>query len=103
MLKYPWTKPVLIVCGLMIASCATKPVPLTVAPPRLELPIEAIQPCALPQLGQGGALSDLEVAYVERGQALIACDLARQAAVDTLKSERALIAHWQAKLAGYRQ
>jgi hypothetical protein len=48
-------------------------------------------------------MADLEIAYIERGRALIACDLARQAAVDTLISERHFVGLWQAKLAGYRQ
>ena len=101
--KHPWLLIVLTVCALMISSCATRPVPLPVAPPQLAIPPEVTQPCDLPQLGKGAVLADLEVAYVERGRALVACDLARQSGYDTLVHERRLIALWQAKLAGYRQ
>ncbi|HYC67592.1 hypothetical protein [Brevundimonas sp.] len=38
---------------------------------------------------------DLEVAYVARGAALVACDAARSLAVETLLAERALQDRWR--------
>ena len=99
MRHYPWILRGLIACGLMIASCAPMAKPLPVAPPLLTLPVQAQTPCDLPQLPVAASLADLEVGYVERGEALVACDLARQLAVETLVHERALIAAWQARLA----
>ena len=98
-----WIKSASIACGLMIVSCAPTPPVLAVAPPRLNLPEQAGQACDLPQLPEAASLADLEVAYVERGQALLVCDLARQLAVETLINERALVAAWQASLARTRQ
>ncbi|MEG1452588.1 MAG: hypothetical protein RSC22_07310 [Brevundimonas sp.] len=37
-----------------------------------------------------GDLAALEVAYMRRGQQILACDAARALAVETLKQERAL-------------
>lgn len=39
-------------------------------------------------VGASATLTDLAAAYVMRGEDLVACDLARQAAVQTLKDER---------------
>jgi hypothetical protein len=39
--------------------------------------------------------ADLERVYVERGEALIACDGARRLAVDTLTAERELQDRWR--------
>jgi hypothetical protein len=58
-------------------------------PIRLSLPVEAMRPCRLVILGPEPTLADLEAAYMERGEALVACDAARRLAVMTLVAERA--------------
>tara|TARA_R110000782_G_scaffold13727_1_gene40276 strand:+ start:1401 stop:1544 length:144 start_codon:yes stop_codon:yes gene_type:complete len=40
-------------------------------------------------------VADLEIAYMTRGSDLLACDAARQLAVDILLAERALLARWR--------
>ena len=64
------------------------------APPRLELPPEAVRPCALPRLTTDARERDLDRLYAERGAAVVACDAARRLAVDTLLTERDLIDAW---------
>lgn len=43
------------------------------------------------------ASADLEAGYMGRGADIVACDAARQLAVDTLKAERALQDRWRAE------
>lgn len=44
----------------------------------------AFEPCRLPVLPDGPvAWSDLERVYLERGEAIVACDLKRQLAVES--------------------
>jgi hypothetical protein len=50
--------------------------------------------CQLPQLSEAATQADLEAAYVQRGAAIVACDLARQVAVETLRAERSLMRRW---------
>ena len=64
------------------------------APPRLELPPEAVRPCALPRLAADAHEGDLDRLYAERGAALVACDAARRLVVDTLATERDLVDDW---------
>lgn len=49
----------------------------------------------LDRLPQTPTEGDLEVAYVARGAALVACDTARELAVETLEAERALQDRWR--------
>lgn len=74
--------------ALMIASCAASRPISTAAPPRLALAEFATRPCALTILPPEPTTADLEVGYVERGAQLVACDLARRTAVETLLAER---------------
>ena len=76
-------------CAIMTANCAASRPP-SVAPPRLVLPDEAVQPCQLAVLPDRPTRADLDAAYVKRGAQLVACDAARRLAVDTLLAERAL-------------
>ncbi len=78
----------------MTASCAASP-PLSVEPPRLTLPRAATTPCVLERLPEVPTQADLEIAYIERGVRLIACEGARALAVDTLLAERALQDQWR--------
>ena len=73
---FRWHHAVPVACALMTASCAGLPPPSAPVPPQLILP-------------------DLEVAYMARGGDLVACDAARQLAVDTLLAERALQVRWR--------
>ena len=54
----------------------------------MPLPPEAERPCALAVLQPPGDLAALEAAYMQRGAQIVACDAARQMAVDVLKVER---------------
>jgi|TARA_R110002124_G_scaffold19913_5_gene79203 uncharacterized lipoprotein YajG len=95
---YPWHLAVPAACALMIASCAGLPPPSAPEPPQLTLPQAATTPCSLTRLAEAPTLADLEVAYMTRGGDLLACDAARQLAVDTLLAERALLARWRRAL-----
>lgn len=90
----------LLVCALMITSCAGLRPASAVAPPRLQLPTLSLQPCQLAQLPEAPTQADLEIAYAARGSALVACDAARNLAVETLEAERALQDRWRALEAG---
>ncbi len=83
----------------MTASCAAS-IPPSAFPPRLPLPQAAIRPCVLDRLGEKPTQGDLEVAYVARGAALVACETARELAVNTLLAERALQDRWREEQAG---
>jgi hypothetical protein len=48
-------------------------------------------------------LADLEVAYMERGARLVACESARASAVETLMAERALQDRWRRETDGRRR
>lgn len=53
------------------------------APPRIDPPDLATQPCRLPVLPDGAVTwTDLERVYLERGEALVACDQARRLALE---------------------
>lgn len=78
----------------MTASCATSHPP-SAEPPRLALPEAATRPCVLARLPDAPTIADLEIAYLERGARLVACEAARALAVETLTAERALQARWR--------
>ena len=94
MQKPRWTRIVLLALPGMIASCAVS-LPPSAEPPRLTLPAAATTPCVLERLPEAPTQADLEVAYVERGARLVACESARALAVETLVAERALQDQWQ--------
>lgn len=86
----------------MIASCAAS-LPPSAPPPRLTLPQAATRPCVLDRLAEAPTQGDLEVAYVSRGAALVACETARELAVTTLLAERALQDRWREEQSGGRR
>ncbi|MEY4555580.1 MAG: hypothetical protein RL093_699 [Pseudomonadota bacterium] len=94
MLKPRWNRIVWLALLSMTASCAVSPPP-SVEPPRLTLPRAATTPCVLERLPEAPTQADLEVAYVERGARLVACESARASAVETLMAERALQDRWR--------
>lgn len=94
MLKPRWTRIVLLALPSMTASCAAS-LPPSAEPPRLTLPRTATTPCVLERLPEAPTQADLEVAYVERGARLVACENARATAVETLTAERALQDRWR--------
>lgn len=55
---------------------------------QLSLPEAALRPCALNRLPDSPTVADLEIAYVERGARLVACDGARRLAVEGWLAER---------------
>lgn len=89
-----WTLIAWLVSPAMTASCAAS-LPPSAEPPRLTLPEAATRPCVLGRLPQAPTIADLEVAYIERGARLVACENARTLAVETLTAERALQDRWQ--------
>ena len=78
----------------MTASCAAA-LPPSAEPPRLTLSAAAMRPCVLERLPEAPTIADLEIAYVERGARLVACENARSLAVETLNAERALQDRWR--------
>lgn len=91
-----WMLGVLIACAAMMTNCAaSRPVSMA-APPRLMLGEMATKPCRLPRLPEPATIGGLEAVYIERGAAILACDQARAAAVETLQAERVLINRWLA-------
>lgn len=51
------------------------------------MPQTAKAPCALPRLPELPTYADLEAAYYARGAVIVACDAARQLAVDVHQGE----------------
>ena len=102
MLKPRWTRIVSLALSSMTASCAVS-LPSSAEPPRLTLPRAAATPCVLERLPEAPSLADLEVAYVERGASLVACENARASAVETLTAERALQDRWLREIAARRR
>jgi hypothetical protein len=94
MLKPRWMLAVWPALLLMTTSCAVS-LPPSAEPPRLILPGVATTPCVLERLPEIPTLADLEVAYMERGARLAACENARATAVATLMAERALQDRWR--------
>ena len=92
---FRWIRLAPIALSATIASCAAS-LPPSVVPPRLNLPRAAATPCVLDRLPDAPTQGDLEVAYVARGAALVACEAARDMAVETLLAERALQDRWRA-------
>jgi hypothetical protein len=92
-LKPRWIPFALLALSGMTASCAGSHPP-SVEPPRLSLPLTAATPCVLERLPETPTLGDLEIAYIERGARLVACENARALAVGTLTEERALQDRW---------
>lgn len=90
-----WIRLAPIAFSAMIASCASSPPP-SAAPPRLALPPAATRPCLLDRLPESPTQGDLEVAYVSRGAALVACEAARELAIATLLAEREMQDRWRA-------
>lgn len=96
--KFRWTRIALLGLQGMTASCAAS-LPPSAVPPRLILPQAATTPCVLERLSEAPSQADLEVAYVERGANLVACETARSLAVETLMSERNLQDRWRREIA----
>jgi hypothetical protein len=54
------------------------------------MPAEAAQACSLYLLPASPTMADLEVGYLTRGAQIVACDAARDLAVQTHSAEHAL-------------
>ena len=89
-----WTLIAWLALPAMTASCAASRPP-SAEPPRLALPEAAKRPCVLERLPEAPTIADLEIAYVDRGARLVACEAARASAVETLTAERALQDRWR--------
>jgi len=82
--------PALLACAMLTSSCATfVPASAPTRPPQREMPAQATTPCALPRLPDQATAAELESAFTARGVALLACDAARQLAVDVHAAEKA--------------
>ena len=97
-----WTLIAGLASPVMTASCAAL-LPPSAEPPRLTLPEAATRPCVLERLPEAPTIADLEVAYVERGARLVACENARASAVETLTAERALQDRWRRETGARRR
>jgi len=77
-----------LACAASMSACATRVLPSALpTPPRREMPETAKAPCALPRLPDLSTYADLEAAYYARGAVIVACDAARQLAVDLHAAE----------------
>jgi len=94
MLTPRWTRIAWLALPAMTASCAASHPP-SAEPPRLILPAASIRPCVLERLPEAPTIADLEIAYIERGARLVACEGARALAIETLTAERALQDRWR--------
>jgi len=92
--RHRWIRLAPIAFSATIASCAASP-PSSAIPPRLILPQAALRPCVLDRLPESPTRGDLELAYVSRGAALVACEAARELAVGTLLAEREMQDSWR--------
>jgi len=54
------------------------------------MPAEALRPCALFLLPQGATIKDLEIGFATRGAQVVACNAARDLAVQTHEAEHNL-------------
>lgn len=95
---FRWTRIALLALPGMTASCAAS-LPPSAEPPRLILPQAAATPCILERLSETPTQADLEIAYMERGSNLLACENARSMAVETLTAERDLQDRWRRETA----
>lgn len=78
----------------LIASCApSTPPSALLTSPRLGMPAQAERPCGLFVLPTKPTQGDLEAGYAARGAQLVACDAARQLAVETHAAEHSLEDH----------
>jgi hypothetical protein len=84
----------IIGAALCLSACATTASP-PVAPPRLQMPSSATEPCSLYRLPEQPTLADLEVALAARGAALVDCDGRRRLAVETAQAEHDLQDQWR--------
>ena len=80
----------------MIAACAPTVVSVAGDPPRLTVPSDAAEACALTTL-EGEALADLSVAYRMRGVDVRECDGRRRLAVAAMIEEHRLEDAWKAE------
>jgi len=80
----------LVACWSTISSCAGSPQVYLAAPPQIETPAEASRPCALYRLPDEPRASDLDIGYATRGAQIVACDAARNLAVETHAAEHRL-------------
>lgn len=83
-----------VALALMTAACASVQPHFEDVRAQLPIPIEVERPCTLERMGEGGDIAALETAYMRRGEALLACNNARQLALDLLLEERGL-ARWK--------
>lgn len=90
---------VLIASTTLTASCAhSVPRFAPVDPPRRQMPATATASCVLALLPAGASRFDLEQAFNNRGADLVACDVARQLAVDVHQAEHVDLDAWLASL-----
>ena len=76
-------------CSMLMSSCASRP-PVSPAAPRVEMPAEAVRPCAIFLLPKAPTHADLEIGYATRGMQIADCNAARDLAVQTQAAEHAL-------------
>lgn len=88
----------LTVCVAMTSGCAASvPTSPDALPPRLTLPAWAQAPCRLTVLQADATQAELDLAYADRGEALVDCDTARAMAVDVRRREHEAQGLWQAE------
>ena len=77
------------------AGCAwLNPPPAPVAPPTVDAPEWALEPCQLPVIGDEPSVGSLARGYIDRGEALIRCEQARRLNAEAHAQERQAVADW---------
>lgn len=95
MRTFPLILLALIACALLMSSCASSVRPsVPTSPPQRSMPEQAARPCHLHRLPDAATAADLETALIIRGAAIVACDAARQLAVDVHAGEHRDEAAW---------
>lgn len=91
-----WKSPLIasIGCAALTSACATFN-PTSAPPPRIAPPPLAVEPCRLPVLPAGPVTwADLERVYLERGEAIVDCDLKRRLALGALDEQHEGTERW---------
>jgi hypothetical protein len=82
--------------AMLTGGCAwLTPPPAPVAPPTVDAPEWALEPCQLPTIPvDEPSVGSLARGYIDRGEALIRCEQARRLNAEAHLQERQAVAEW---------
>ncbi len=84
-------------CAGLTSACASSPQTWAGAGPQIEMPQAARQPCDLFILPSNPTEGDLDRGFAKRGAQVVACDSARQLAVETFDAQQRLVSRPRAR------